>query len=185
MPKRTGSTPTFTYLVANLAEGSDPSKGRNPVKVRSVFEQQFFPQTGRPGDGPDTVTSQDKPGVSTLVGRVDFTVEGVPTASAATVTVDSNTFAFPATLFIGGFTITNGVDYTVGASAGDTATAIATAISNLPGFSASPSGTDVDITGPAGPTPIRFEVLGTNFTLVPDAGVMTPGEPLIGPPVIS
>lgn len=186
MPKLTGSSQCYKYLVANLAEGSNPSKGRNPVKIRSVFEQQNFVQIPRAGSEPDPVGSADKPGTAAFKGKATFATPGVGTPSTGTITVDSNTFTFPAVTYLGPHTLTSGVDYAVGGSAAATATNLAAAIDNLPGFAATPAGADVDIEGPLGPQSITFRSEDlANFTLDPPSGLLASGDPVIGPPDIS
>ena len=183
----TGQKP-FTILVANLWQGSDPSRGSvgNPEKVRTGFTIQHLPQVSRGGDGLARSNRGTTPGVTTQQGLLS----GDPAGATATITVDDNDFTDKAFLFIGPYVLTSGEDFTVGGSTGATATAIATAIGALPGITASPSGSDVNITvrgGPAGDR-VRFDVLFagsvTNYTLAPANGYCSGGSPSLGAPTL-
>lgn len=91
-----------------------------------------------------------------------------------------------ATVNLGEFTLVVGVNWepTVGDTAAS-ATSLAAAIDNLPGFSASAVGSDITITGPTGPDQICFLGDAAHFTLTPDSGFLAVGGPSIGPPLIS
>lgn len=112
---------------------------------------------------------------------------GTITPSTATVTVADNDFSDEAILTIGDFTLRSGVEYVVGGSAAATATNIAAAISNLPGFSAVDVGSDVNISGPeslnSGECVLEAQYQGAvvNFTLSPTGGFFNPGGQTIGP----
>lgn len=183
MPKLITGQKPYTYLVANLRQGSDPSKGPagNPQKMRSKITRQHFPEVSKAGDpSDDEFFDPSTPGIHTRLGLV----EGESTPATATVTVADNDFSAGAILYVGVYTLVAGVDFSVGGSVGATAANLANAINNLDGFSASPSGADVDITGAGGPTgnETRLEAdYGggvTNYTITRFAG----GLPEIGPP---
>lgn len=91
---------------------------------------------------------------------------------------------------VGDFTLVVGLQWEP--TLGDTtasATALAAAINNLPGFTASSLGAVVTVVGPTGPDEVRFEAnqggATTHFTLSPDGGSLTVGGPVLGPPAIS
>jgi len=181
--------PKFKILVANIENAGDPSRGNNPVKVRTGFQKQLLPEvprTGAPSWSPDDST----PGVHTYQGLLKSTTPKVPVASTGTVTVGNNTFTAQATLYLGPYTITSNVDFTPGGTTALTATALAAAISALPEFSASAALSVVTITGPFGPmgNELRFEDIYAgsiaNYTLSPTDGSLSSGEPFIGPPEI-
>jgi hypothetical protein len=183
----------YTLLVANLAGGSDPSRGPsgNPVKIRTGFTYQHFPDVNRQVHerGPG-VEDPKTPGIGTRMGHVDYTTSPVPVGSTCTIDIDDNDFTADATLHLGEFTITSNEDYTPGGTDALTAVALAAAIDGLPGFSAVAVGDSVTVTGPPGPggNNIRFEAeyRGSiaNFILDPTDGSFTGGEPTIGPPLI-
>ena len=185
---------SFTLLVANLTRGSDPSRnsGGNPVKARTGFTFQHFPDVNRDSanDRGPKVENARTPGIGTQMGVVHYTSAPVPVNATGTITVANNTFAVPAALYIGVFVLVTGEQYPVGAGVNATATAIAAAIDMLPGYSAAAVGAIVTVTGPAGPNgnAILFKAVysGTvaNFTLSPTTGHLTGGEPTIGPPTI-
>jgi hypothetical protein len=181
--------PKFKILVANIEGAGDPSRGMNPVKVRTGFVQQLIPEVPR---GPTVTEAEDykSPGTHTHQGLLDYTTPPVPVGCTGTVTVVDNDFAAPATLYVGEFTLTSGEDYTVGGTTDLTAAALASAINALPGFSALAALSVVTVTGPFGPNgnTTLFDDVYTaaiqNFTLSPATGFFSGGEPTIGPPEI-
>lgn len=87
---------------------------------------------------------------------------------------------------VSGALLSGGVD-----AAGNSATALATYINGLSGYTASSGGTDiVTIAGPPGPDGnfIRFEATYEggveNYTLSPTTGVLAGAGPTLGPPVL-
>lgn len=181
--------PKFKILVANIENAGDPSRGINPVKVRTGFEKQLLPEVPRPG-APSWSPDYSTPGVHTYQGLLDYTTPLTPVAATGTVEVVDNDFTASATLYLGPYVITSNVDYTPGGTTDLTATALAAAIDALPEFAAVAVGSLVTITGPFGPTgnDLRFEDIYAgvvaNFTLAPTDGSLTSGEPFIGPPNI-
>lgn len=181
--------PKFKILVANIENAGDPSRGINPVKVRTGFEKQLLPEVPRPGApswSPDFTT----PGTHTFQGLLGYTTPLTPVPSTGTVEVMDNTFTSNATLYLGPYTITANVDYTPGGTTDLTAAALAAAIDALPDFTASALASVVTISGPFGPTgnELRFEAVYAgsvaNFALTPTDVSLTDGEPFIGPPNI-
>lgn len=181
--------PKFKILVANIDGAGDPSRGRNPVKIRTGFERQNLPEVAR-GENPSRVLDPSTPGLGTRQGLLDHTTPPVPVGAAGTVTVGDNNFTRKARLYLGEFVLVSNEDYTPGGSTALTATALAAAIDALPGFAAAAVGSDVNITGPFGPNGnevvLQAVYDGTvqNFTLSPSDGFLAGGEPTIGPPTI-
>ena len=181
--------PTTTLLVANIEGAGDPSQGLNPVKVRTGFTRQHIPEVPR-GASTERVLDPLTPGTHTHTGLLTWTTPGVPVGATAAITVADNTFTDVATILIGDFTVSSGIDFTVGAGTALTAAAIATAIDNLPGFSASALLSVVTVTGPAGPdgTEVRCSAVYRgaveNYTFAPTNGFMSGAKPNLGPPVI-
>ena len=182
--------PSFKMLVANLAAGGDPSRGKvgNPVKVRSTFTVQHFPEIG--GRGPDVTPANGKtPGVGCGIGHLQWTVPTVPVGATGTVTVANNTFAGPTSLLLGAYVLTTDYDFVVAGVANDTATNLAAAVSLLLGYSAVALLDVVTITGPVGAigNEVLFATTGSspnNLTLDPTTGRMSGAEPRIGPVVL-
>ena len=180
----------FTMLIANLRQGSDPSRGPagNPQVIRSTYTSQLFPEIG--GRGPEVGTPNPRtPGVGTRIGHVAYTTSPVPVAAAGTITVASIVFAGPTTVQVGQYILTTGVDFLVGGTTALTAAALAAAIDALPGYSAADAGSDVNVTGPFGVigNEVVFISGGSspqNFTFSPVDGTMGGAEPVIGPPIL-
>lgn len=189
MARLISAQPKFKILVANIDGAGDPSRGLNPTKVRTGFQQQTFTEVGR-GGTPSRVQDPRSPGLHTHQGLLTYTTPPVPGGSTGTVTVADNNFSDPAALYLGPYVLTSNEDYTPGGSTAATATALAAAIDALPDFAATAVGNDVNITGPFGPNgnDFRFEAIyrGSvqNFTLSPADGFLADGEPTIGPPEI-
>lgn len=186
MARQLTASPKFKILVANLSGASDPSKGTtgNPTKKRTAFEMQQFSE--RMTSDEELDRAGPHPGTTQRQGLLTFPSD-TPVAATGTLTVANNTFTNPAVLYLGNYVIRSGDDFTVGGSTSATATALAAAIDALPEFAASAATDDVTITGPVGPNGnlVRFEVVfeGTveNYTLDPDGGFLTGGEPTLGP----
>lgn len=189
MARLVTAQPTFTMLVANIEGAGDPSQGDNPVKLRTGFRKQMFPEVTR-GNVPVKVEDTRTPSVHTDQGLLDYTVSPIPVRTEVSVTVADNDFSAKATLRLGGLTVTSGVDFTVGGTTDLTAAALAAAVDGLPGFSASAVLSVVTIRGPVGPNGdnIRFDARYagsiSNYTLSPTTGFLGGGDPDIGPPAI-
>lgn len=188
--KLVGAQAAFTVLAPALRGGSDPSKGvsGNPdVKRRAVTQQHFIDVPGRTEVG---AVSPRSPGLSTRIGHVDYTTSPVPVGATGTITVASNTFAGPTTISLGPYTLTTGEDFAIGASANATSTNLQAAIDNLPGYSAVVAAPVVTVTGPFGVigNEAVFQAGGvspSNFTLSPDGGELSGGEPSLGPVILT
>lgn len=107
--------PKFKILVANIEGAGDPSRGINPVKVRTGFEKQNFPEIAR-GDTAGRVGDPSTPGLGTLQGLLDYTTPPVPVAVTGTVVVADGDFTAAATLFLGDYTLVSDEDYTAGSA---------------------------------------------------------------------
>lgn len=193
MPRkiRTAQRP-FTMLVANIRQGSDPSKGAvgNATRVRTTYRQQHYPERG--GSGYDLVPdSQPTPGTGTRMGLTDYQ-SSPSTGGEGTLTVVSAVSPEPSTIiYLGGYELRSGEDFVVAnGDVNTTAANIATAISLLPGFTAVGNLADAEIVGPLGPqgNSILFRVGGYNpssYTLTPSTGSLADANPIIGPPEIA
>jgi len=177
----------FTMLVANLRRGSNPSRGvaGNPDPVRQTYTSQLFPELG--GRGPEVIPADPRsPGVSTHIGHVGYTTSPVPVAATGTITVLADAWTGPTTVHLGPYVLTSDVDYATGGGVGGVATALAAAISALPGYSATPAGAVVSVTGLFGVqgNEAVFYADGStpqNFTFAPTTDTMAGAEPFRGP----
>lgn len=149
------SQPKFKILVANFSSPM-PSllRGRlakvGPVKIRTGFEFRHLPQLG-------FATSLVGSGmarsvvVSTLQENLEPFLTNPPQRPTGIVEVTDNGFQGTfASLYIGPYEIVSNRDYVVGGGAGATATNIAAAISNLPGYDAIAAGAVITVEGPEG-----------------------------------
>ena len=180
-----------TILVANLEAGSDPSRNSagNPVKVRTGFVRQNLPDVSRDGgDIWERSPSNQTPGTHTAQGLLTYTVADTPVRASCTITVVDNTFTLPATIVIGGFRLTSGVDYTVGGGVNATATNVAAAIDGLPTFSAVAVGATVTVADSYGPNgnniPVQVLYTGSVQNFSVSSNYMAGGEPFVGPPTL-
>jgi len=138
---------TPDILVANIDGASDPSQGLNPVKVRTGFSRQNMPEVSQIG-GVYTRTfeygrtfDRRSPGVHTLLGKLT----GSYVRASATVTVADNDFSAPATVYIGDYSFTSGIDYAVAVATQATGsvtvtTSPATATITVGGVNLTPAG---------------------------------------------
>lgn len=181
----------FTMLIANVQAGADPAVS-NPVIMRQTYTTQHIVEI--PGRGAETVpTSNSTPGTATRIGMVTFDVTGIPIASAGQITVATAVSVDPPSwVQIGEYVLTTDQDFAVtDTNVNATAIALATAIDNLPGYTAgAPAGAVITFAGPTGleGNNILFEAGGFNsamFTLLPVDGSLNAAEPHIGPPVIT
>lgn len=181
----------FSRPTQSLVYGSD-TENMAPTKIRTGF---FFQPLEHYGFATDHTSATYVPArslvVSTRLGVMDpFPPNDAPMGD---VTVVSDTFAGQsASLFVGPFELVSNRDFVTGGGAAATATNIATAISALPGYSATPAGTTVTVTGPRGQVGLRFDAvyrggdLNFDFTYLQEDGVLgftQPASP-IDPPTI-
>jgi len=114
MPKKvTTAQHPYELLVANLRQGSDPSRntGGNPVHVRTGFEFQHFPEVNRLEGARGPVDNHKTPGLTTLQGHVGYTTPPVPVDATGIITVANTDFSAPATLGLASYEIVSGQDY--------------------------------------------------------------------------
>jgi hypothetical protein len=118
----------FKMLIANLRQGSNPSRGvaGNPIHIRDTYTVQHFPEI--PGRGPEVGQETRTPGTGTRVGHVTYTVDGVPVRSSGTITIAGTTFAGPTTVNIGGFVLTTDVEFVTTGGAVASATGVLTVV---------------------------------------------------------
>jgi hypothetical protein len=180
-------------LIANVQAGADPAVS-NPIVMRQTYTTQHIVEI--PGRGAETIpNSGSTPGTATRIGMVTFDGTNIPVASISTITVATAVSVDPPSwVEIGEYRLTTDQDFVVvNADTATTATNLATAINNLPGYvAAGPAGSVITFNGPVGleGRDILFESGGFNsamFTLSPTNGRLgaTPAEPHIGPPVIT
>lgn len=84
-------------------------------------------------------------------GALNRVSTDTPARALAEVTVGDNDFSEGAQIIIGEYTLVAGVDFAIGGTAGDTATNIADAIDNLPGYDGTAVGADITVDGRKGP----------------------------------
>ena len=176
MGKKLKAGKPYTYLVGVPTDSSDPSKGPegNPRKARTSVTLQH-------------VSGNNGVGATTLLGRI----QGTAAEATCSITVDGNVEALAGdTIYLGDYEINEGTDWELGVSVNATATALASAIDNLKGFSAEVNGVtlnQVDITGPKGPSQVKLELTtrSGNLSLDPDGGYMTKGGPSLKGPSIT
>jgi hypothetical protein len=174
----TAAQPSFQLLVANfsrpypsLITGADPITA-GPTKTRGGF---VFAHVSQLGFSPDLTQQGEASSVvvsTTNVGWDPFK-NNPPDLPEADITVASDVFAgTSASIFLGPFELVSNRDFTTGGGVAATATNIANAVNNLPGYTASVAGPTVTVEGPAGqgPESIQFRAVyrgGTeNFTFV-------------------
>lgn len=137
----------FDMLVGNLSQGSTPAedglagKTVQDVTIRSRYQGQYVAKTS-------TGTS-DRAGFGGIQ-HTEALGASDPVGATAEFDVADNDFSAGAQILIGDFTLNIPGDVTPGGSTGATATAIAAAISNLPGYSASAATDTVTVTGRKG-----------------------------------
>lgn len=161
----------FRILVANQSQGSYPDLGINisdpGVRLRRSWRFQNISHTG--------VGTADAVGAAMALSQGGAGV-GNPARATATITVDDNDFTDGAVVRIGPYEITIPGDVTPGAGVNATATALALAITALPGYNAVAVLDDVNIQGRKGiqgnEDTFEAQSFGVvdNLTLVPVMG---------------
>lgn len=143
----TSSQAPYTLLVANLDRPAMPEKGINAHKTRTGFRMSAVQALGQGS----TMQGGSQVVVQTGLGLINGYAAGAPTRPQGTVTVANNTFSGDsAFLRVGPFTIVSNVHFTPGGGVNATATALAAAITLLPGYDAGAVGAVVTVQGPAG-----------------------------------
>jgi hypothetical protein len=156
------SGPTFELLVANFSRpnpapgyGADPETSR-PTKIRSGF---IFRHVQSMGLSADLTNATRCPARSVIVKTLNAQMQPFdPNARPeGDVEVISNVFSgLSASLFVGPFELISGRDFVVGGAVAATATAIADAIDNLPGYDGTAVGAVVTVEGPRGQLGLPF-----------------------------
>jgi hypothetical protein len=159
----TASQPPYELLVANFSRPTQSSEfGTDtehmpPTKTRTGF---IFRHVQNIGFALDHTNATSSPGRSLITNTLNVQFDpfgGTPPPRGA-LTVASDVFAgLSASLFIGPFELVSNRDFTTGGGAAATATSIATAISNLPGYTGTPAGPAVTVEGPPGQVGLRFD----------------------------
>jgi len=179
MGEQISNPPSFNVLVGQYPYGTDPSSSNpfdHPALLRKAVEY-----------GTIFVDNAKK----TFNGRMVLGVLAIPAASGTFTVADNDFTTGRVELIIGKYKLLNYIDYTPGAGAAATATAIAATISNLPGYSASALGADVTVYYEAGPAnQVDFKAIHygskTNFTpFSPSNGYLAVGSPFAGAPLIT
>lgn len=166
--------PPFTALIAHTDRGGDQPlivEG-NPQVIRSTYRFQNVPRDGK----------------HSIVGLS----QGVFSDSSGTLNVSNASFPSGDRIILGDYELVEGVHWTgTNGNTGATAADIATAIDNLPEYTATDVGSDVNVTGPHGPNPPFFRVVNQTSpgNLDTDGGAgngfLNGGGPLVGPPTIT
>ena len=175
MAKKVRAGKSIKTAVGILEGASDPSRGEagNPVKKRSTFTSQIITGKGHHG--------------STAWNGL---LSGTQTGASGSVSVDGVLTTAQDSIRLGDFDLIEGIHWTITGMANTTADNIATAISNLEGFTAEVNGgidTQVDVTGPVGPSKVEMKLVtrSGNLTVSPADGYMSHGGPSIGAPDIT
>jgi len=163
----TAAQPSYQLLVANfsrptpsLLTGADPITD-GPTKTRGGFVFAHVQELSFSLDLTQKNTASSVVVSSTNVGWDPFK-NNPPDLPTADVEVISDTFAGDsASILLGPFDLVSNRDFTTGGGVAATATNIANAINNLPGYGASAVGATVTVTGPVGqgPESIRFRAV--------------------------
>jgi hypothetical protein len=180
----TTALPPYELLVANFSRptqslivGSDTSN-MAPTKTRTGFIFQHIENLGFASDHTNATYGPARSLVTnTKLGIMQpFPPTSLPFGG---VTVASDVFAGQsASLFVGPFELVSNRDFVTGGGTAATATNIATAISALPGYTGTPAGSSVTVTGPRGQVGLRFDAayrggaLNFTFTYTNDEGVL-------------
>jgi hypothetical protein len=155
----TGAQGSYTLLVANFSRptpssifGADPDTC-GPTKTRGGFVFGHVQNIGLPS----TLTQHGQS--SSLISRttnmqINPFEQTPPEGPTGAVTVASNTFApGSASLIVGPYELVANRDFIPGGGAAATATALAAAVDNLPGYNGTAVGTVLTVTGPLGSAP--------------------------------
>jgi hypothetical protein len=168
--RRRWSAGGFTTLVGRRAVSYDPTAGLPKPATVATAQLGVIVTDGKITAGVLVPTS---PGAA-------------PTGCTGNFTVSSNTFTGGVDAFIqlGDYILRSNIDFIPGGSASLTATAIANAIKQFPGFTAGAVGAVVTVTWKNPMDDVEFNVLNTannNFTaLSPSNGFLAKGSPVPG-----
>lgn len=146
----TAAPPYFRLYAPGFARSGRIDDGFLPIITRDGFSMQHVMRIGPSAVVGDRLSSQivfTNHGLLNVNGEDALPVD-LPTGSlevVSTVFEDQS-----ASILVGPYELVSKRDFVVVGGAAAIATSIATAISNLPGYSATPAGTVVNVTGPAG-----------------------------------
>lgn len=183
----TSAQAPYELLVANFSRptqslivGSDTAN-MAPTKTRTGF---LFQHVQNIGFALDHVSGTSTHASSLITHTINQTLDpfgGTPPPTGD-VTVASDVFSGQsASLFIGQFELVSNRDFVTGGGVAATATAIAAAVSALPGYTGTPAGATVTVDGPAGQSGLRFSASYSGgdenftFTYVASDGVLSQG----------
>jgi len=183
----TVAQPPYQLLVANFSrptqssiEGSDTSH-MAPTKTRTGF---IFQHVQNLGFASDHVSGTSSPARSVVTNTINATFDpfgGTPPPTGDVVVASDVFVGQSASLFIGPYELVSNRDFVTGGGTAATATAIATAVSALPGYTGTPAGSTVTVEGPDGQSGLRFDAayrggdLNFTFTYVAEDGVLSQG----------
>jgi hypothetical protein len=178
----------YDMLVANQTGGSEMAgQGTAADTIEDLKLRRRFRSNTVHNIGPGFM---DRQGYGALNRNVE-TVAGTLARAQATFTVNDNDFSAGAELTIGKFTLVAGLDFFIAGSAAGTATNIANAVDNLPGYDGTAVGADVTVDGQKGSqgNADRFEAKSfgavDNFTFVVPFAEASVGEPHLEGPEIT
>jgi hypothetical protein len=185
--------PPYTLLVANISRpypslitGADPAI-QSYHRTRTGFEFQMIQNLGFAKDqihGPSGTARSLV--TSSLLGIMDPS-GGTPPPTGDVEVVDNTFSGLSATLQVGPYSLVSNRDFIPGGGVIATATALATAISALPGYTATPAGAVITVEGPEGQVGLKFDAqyaggaANFSFTYVADERVL--GQPIGGGPI--
>jgi hypothetical protein len=174
--KVTAQGAPFNLLVGTHPYGSQPNTNVNAPFVRKTVTTQ--------------VIQTDKDAVNTNA-RMGLSGWGIDTPAYGSLTVLDNDFSTGEVIIqLGNYQLISYIDFQPGVSVNATATAIASAISRLPGYSANAGGAVVVVIYDVGTADqIEFTVLqlGSKVNLgnlTPNNGLLAVGSPCVQPPII-
>jgi hypothetical protein len=183
----TTAPPPYELLVANLSRpypslisGADPDT-QSYTRLRTGFIFQHIQNLGFASDHVSATAGPARSLVTNTINALMDPFGGTPPPTGD-VTVASDVFVGQsASLFVGPYELVSNRDFVTGGGAATTAANIATAISALPGFSATPAGPVVTVEGPQGQSGLRFDAayrggaLNFTFAYVADEKVLSQG----------
>ncbi|MFA6235071.1 MAG: hypothetical protein WC824_12935 [Bacteroidota bacterium] len=117
-------------------------------------------------------------------------VSGVVSNQIGTITVANNDFTSPAELILGNYRLLSNIDFVPGAGVNQTATSLAAAISQFPGFSATANLAVVSVLYGGGSAadvdfyPRHYGAV-VNFTMTPTDDYMEKGSPQLVAPILT
>lgn len=137
----------YDMLVANQTGGSEMAgQGTAADKIDDLKLRRRFRSNTVHNIGPGFM---DRQGYGAINRNVETTT-GTLARAEASFTVNDNDFSGGAELVIGEYQLVAGIDFAIGGSTDATASNIADAIDNLPGYDGTAVGSDVTVDGRKG-----------------------------------